>query len=195
MVLSFYIEEKMRKFILLISIFILASCALFQPHEFSRKQEILKWDNFKLEGIIEVNYKSFSLRKNIVIEKKTDSGKLTIFESGLFGLSPQPLISVSYKDGKLKRKNLPPELLSQLPISEIDLLFNLNNLVEKANITSNKAVFEDYVITFKNNKLSSLQIKEKKIDFKYSSNKPVEIVFLTEDQEIGKILIDKIIFG
>jgi hypothetical protein len=148
-----------------------------------------------LEGIIEVNYKSFSLRKNIVIEKKTDSGKLTIFESGLFGLSPQPLISVSYKDGKLKRKNLPPELLSQLPISEIDLLFNLNNLVEKANITSNKAVFEDYVITFKNNKLSSLQKKEKKIDFKYSSNKPVEIVFLTEDQEIGKILIDKIIFG
>lgn len=184
----------MRKFILLIFIFFIASCAIFLPREVAWEQEILKWQNFKLEGLMEVNYKSFSFRKNIVVEKHNQTGSFTIFETGLFGLAPQPLISASYQNKKLTVDNLPPELASHIPIKEIDMIFNLDQLVHKANYKNNKAFWNEYIIFFERGKLSSLRKKDKKIEFKYQGKQPIEIIFTDKNKEIGKIIIDKINF-
>jgi len=184
----------MRKFLLLLFIFSIASCAIIQPREFAWEQEILKWQNFKLEGLIEVNYKSFSFRKNIVIEKYKETGKFTIFEAGLFGLAPQPLISASYQDKKLTIDNLPPELASHIPIKEIDMIFNLDQLVYKANFKNNKAIWNEYIVVFEQGKLSSLRKKSRKVEFQYQGKQPVEILFIDKNKEIGKIIIDKINF-
>ncbi|MDY6916089.1 MAG: hypothetical protein SVM86_07225 [Candidatus Cloacimonadota bacterium] len=186
----------MRSYISLLILFFFTSCAVFQPKDFSWKEQILKWQNFKLEGLIEINYNSFSIRKNIVLEKSGNEGRMVVFDSGIFGLSAEPLISATYYDGKFNIQNIPPEAVGAIPTQEIKLLFNLNQIVQKAEFfqNTNTVFYKDYKLIFLKSKLSSIHQKTEKIDFTYHANTPVKIDFKENEKIRATIIIDKIEF-
>ncbi|NQT64915.1 MAG: hypothetical protein HQ554_01920, partial [FCB group bacterium] len=93
---------KLNKFFLLfILLLFIVSCAfLLKPAE-SDKENLLFahlkfWENIRIDGIIEANYKSFVFRKNITIKKNNHAFRLDIYDSGIFGMQPTPFISAYY---------------------------------------------------------------------------------------------------
>ena len=90
---------KMHKIILIgLLLICLCSCTIFKvsDSEFIENldSQSKMFDTFKMNGIIEYNYKQFSFRKNISLRKKDDSFRLDVFDSGLLGMSPSPFLSV-----------------------------------------------------------------------------------------------------
>jgi len=85
---------KIKISVLLIFI-IIFSCSLnnqFQDKEQLLKKELYKWKTFQIDGVVEINYKTLRFRKDIQILKNENFLKITLFESGIFGLSPTPFL-------------------------------------------------------------------------------------------------------
>jgi len=51
-----------------------------------------------MKGIAELSYSHFRLRKNISIQKDTNSLLLTVFESGLYGLKASPILEIQVEE-------------------------------------------------------------------------------------------------
>ncbi len=80
----------------LVIILFLSGCASIAGR---KSKEVLlfdhleSWEQFRLDGIIELNAAQLRLRKNINISKNEDALSLDIFDSGFFGLKPTPLVA------------------------------------------------------------------------------------------------------
>ena len=86
-----------RRFVLIstISVFFVCcfvSCAVSpqtktrQEKLFLLGQELHKWNTFKLTGICELEYQSFSLRRPCVISKDKEKFRFDVLDTGIFGL-------------------------------------------------------------------------------------------------------------
>jgi len=80
-------------------ILIFAGCSYNVQLDRTEKQTLLRkhlaeWQEFTADGILEANFKNFAFRKNINIKKKPDRWKITIFDSGIFGMKPQPFLTL-----------------------------------------------------------------------------------------------------
>ena len=121
---------KLNKFFLLfILLLFVTSCAfLLKPAEKDKEKLLIThlkfWENIRIDGIIEANYKSFVFRKNITIKKNSSAFRIDIYDSGIFGMQPTPFIS-AYYDSVLTIR-IPDQQIEQFkPESkeEIDLSF------------------------------------------------------------------------
>jgi len=196
---------KLNKFFLLfILLLFFTSCAfLLKPAE-SDKENLLFahlkfWENIRIDGIIEANYKSFVFRKNITIKKNNHAFRLDIYDSGIFGMQPTPFIS-AYYDSVLTIRTPDQQINMITPESneELDLsiLFQLPKLfVAKDEImTEQKLNYNDAEIIFSDNmKISEISnnTNSTKIYFNYLHDLD-SITFLKEEKEIINIQIDKI---
>jgi len=84
----------------LLFLILLVGCAVTVKFSDSQKEKMLRktleqWEHFRLDGIIEMNYQSFSFRKNITVRKNSERLRLDIYDAGVLGLHPTPFISVS----------------------------------------------------------------------------------------------------
>ncbi len=194
---------KLNKFFLLfILLLFFTSCAfLLKPIE-SDKEKLLYthlkfWENIRIDGIIEANYKSYVFRKNITIKKNNHALRIDIYDSGIFGMQPTPFIS-AYYDSVLTIRT-PDQEIEHISIEDdnyFSLLFNLNDLfVLKDDILKNKRLFlENLIITFSDNmKISEIRnnTNSTKIYFNYLQDMD-SITFLKEEKNIINIQIDKI---
>lgn len=197
---------KLNKFFLLF-IFILSitSCAfLLKPAE-NDKEKLLYahlkfWENIRIDGIIEANYKSYVFRKNITIKKNSSAFRIDIYDSGIFGMQPTPFIS-AYYDSILTIRTQDQEIehISIEDDNYFSLLFNLNDLfVLKDDILKHKRLFlENLIIIFSDNmKISEIRnnTNSTKINFNYLHDMD-SITFLKEEEKIINIQIDKITYA
>ena len=149
---------KLNKFFLLfILLLFVTSCAfLLKPAEKDKEKLLIThlkfWENIRIDGIIEANYKSFVFRKNITIKKNSSAFRIDIYDSGIFGMQPTPFISVYY-DSVLTIRT-PDQQLNQMIYEdneEIDqILFHLSDLfVLRDEIISNNSLLLSNVLFIK----------------------------------------------
>lgn len=56
------------------------------------------WQQFKWQGILQVQVSEFSIRKNFVLAKTSEDMRLDVLDSGVMGLQAKPLVTVYLKD-------------------------------------------------------------------------------------------------
>ena len=195
---------KLIKFSLLFIILLLTSCAFLLKSAEIDKEKLLYehlqfWENIRIDGIIEANYKSYVFRKNITIKKNSSALRIDIYDSGIFGMQPTPFISAYYDS----------VLTIRTPDQQINLLnygnkeeFDLSILFELADLFTNKDEiikhqklnYKDAIIIFSADmKISEIRnnANSSKITFIYLQDLD-SIVFQKEEKRIINIQIDKI---
>jgi len=196
---------KLSKFFLLfILLFFITSCAfLLKPIEYDKEKLLdahLKfWENIRIDGVIEANYKSFVFRKNITIKKNSSAFRIDIYDSGIFGMQPTPFIS-AYYDSVLTIRTADQQInqLKQGNKEEFDLsiLFELSDLfaMKEKIIKHQKLNYKNVIITFSEDmKISEISsnTNSTKIVLNYLQNLD-SITFHKDKKEIINIQIDKI---
>jgi len=93
---------RTRQIIGLVLLLLLSSCAIFQIDKFQQEQNLLSeaklWQDFRIDGIIKITDQGFNLIKDITITRNEQQVKVTLYDTGLFGLSPQPFASLVITD-------------------------------------------------------------------------------------------------
>lgn len=197
---------KLNKFfLLLILLFFVSSCSFLpKPAEYNKEKLLYEhlqfWENIRIDGIIEANYKSFVFRKNIAIKKNNSAFRIDIYDSGIFGMQPTPFISVYY-DSVLTIRT-PDQQISQLNQGnkeefDLSILFELSDLLAMKNeiIKHQKLNYKDVIIIFSDD-MKIIEIRSNTnstiISFNYLQDLD-SITFQKEEKEIINIQIDKII--
>ena len=196
---------KLNKFFLLILLFIfLTNCAFLLNSAESNKEKLLYthlkfWENIRIDGIIEANYKSFVFRKNITIRKNNSAFRIDIYDSGILGMQPTPFISAHY-DSILTIRT-PDQQINQLSHGnqeEIDLsiLFTLSDLyaIKDEIIKHQKLNYRGAVVIFSDDmRISEIRNNSNSTTIIFNYLQDLDsITFTKEKVEIVKIQIDKI---
>ncbi|MDP8267927.1 MAG: hypothetical protein P9L97_04285 [Candidatus Tenebribacter davisii] len=193
-----------RSFLLIISLLFISNCTFFLKLTETNKEKLLFenlkfWDNIRIDGIIEANYKSFVFRKNIALKKNNYALRMDIYDSGIFGMQPAPFIS-AYYDSVLTIRT-PDQQIDQLNPEnneriDLSILFQLSDLftIKDEIIKYQKVIINGVVIIFSDDmRISEIHDNKTsaKIIFHYQQNLD-SITFQKEKKEIINIQIDKI---
>ncbi len=196
---------KLNKFfLLLILFFFVTSCSFLpKPAEYNKEKllyEHLKfWENIRIDGIIEANYKSFVFRKNITIKKNSSAFRIDIYDSGIFGMQPTPFIS-AYYDSVLTIRT-PDQQISQLNQGnkeefDLSILFKLSDMFAMKDeiIKHQKLNYKDAIIIFSDDmKISEIRNNTNLTTISFNFLQDLDtITFHKEEKEIINIQIDKI---
>ncbi len=197
--MNFCVMKKLIFFLTFISI--LTSCSIMSKPDSLQQEKLFfkhlkSWEEFRIEGIIEANYKSFAFRKNIIIRKNTEAFRIDIFDSGIMGLKPSPFISV-YMDSVFVLR-MPQEFVfiktDDLMFENISIIFDLEKIyAEKDQIVKNGSlVIEDSEVFFsKKMEIRKIVFPQMQIYFQY--NDELEFIYIEHNnKEIANIQIDKI---
>ncbi len=185
-------------------ILILIGCSYNTQLDRSEKQALLRthlaeWQEFTADGILEANFKNFAFRKNININKKSDLWKITIFDSGIFGMKPQPfliieidsLISVQDQIGPAEIYRPQNPIILNLIHDPLLLLEYEQEILSQKSIT----IFETVQISF-SREMRIIEIKVLqsgyRIEFDYQE-KLKSVMIFEDSNELAKIQIDKIV--
>ncbi len=196
---------KLNKFFLLLIILLFVSSCSFipKPAEYNKEKllyEHLKfWENIRIDGIIEANYKSFVFRKNITIKKNSSAFRIDIYDSGIFGMQPTPFIS-AYYDSVLTIR-IPDQQISQLNQGnkeefDLSILFKLSDMFAMKDeiIKHQKLNYKDAIIIFSDDmKISEIRNNTNLTTISFNFLQDLDtITFHKEEKEIINIQIDKI---
>jgi len=171
------------KSIIFLSILILlfCSCSIFNVDTNKQKQklfsEIELWQDFRIDGIIKLYIAEFNLIKDVTIIKDSTMLKMTLYDTGLFGFSPQPFASLTVADSI--NINIPsiedPMQLDQIKTMIAGLTVFKNGFFEEQGIRQNlveiirtrKYESADKVLKFNRNmQLEDVILKDSQIDLK-----------------------------
>ncbi len=196
---------KLNKFFLLIILlFFVTNCAfLLKPVEEDKEKLLIThlkfWENIRIDGIIEANYKNFVFRKNITIKKNSSAIRIDIYDSGIFGMQPTPFISVYY-DSVLTIRTPDQQIEQFKPESkeEIDLSFffqstDLFAMKDKI-IMNHKITIDDVIIIFSDD-MKIIEISNSNSSSKITFNYLQDLNSITSQKEkngVFNIQIDKI---
>ncbi len=196
---------KLNKFFLLfILLLFVTNCAFLPKPAEDDKEKLLDihlkfWENIRIDGIIEANYKSFVFRKNITIKKNNSAFRIDIYDSGIFGMHPTPFIS-AYYDSVLTIRT-PDQQINQINLKnkeefDLSILFELSDLfaIKDEIIKQQKLNYKEAIITFSEDmKISEISSNTNynKIVFYYLHNLD-SIAIHKDESEIINIQIDKI---
>jgi hypothetical protein len=181
----------------------LAGCATLPKvvqQEILLLEHLQSWENIRIDGIIEANYKRFAFRKNITIRKNEEILKIDVYDTGLFGMHPTPFIS-AFLDSVLvfEMPDQPkPVVIYPKDLPDIPSFLHPVTLYEHKDqiINDHKIHIGNVEFTF-SEKMQIIKIEDKDADFKIKfeyQDELVEIIFYKEDKEIANIQIDKITY-
>ncbi|MDO9577615.1 MAG: hypothetical protein Q7J16_06990 [Candidatus Cloacimonadales bacterium] len=184
-------------------ILLLAGCAINSKLNLIDKEQLLlehleSWNEFQADGIVTVNYDNFVFRKNINIKKTSDIFKITVYDSGIFGMKPEPFLTVKIDSLiQIKTQSAEPEFfaLDRFPGLQFFLkplqLLKFKNQIIRNNILN---FDENTTIRFSEEmKIKSIKqlSKEFSIDFFYETDL-TGIEVWQNKIDLIKIEIDKI---
>ncbi len=195
---------KNKIVILLILISLVSSCAIFTKLDKVQKEKLLlehlnSWKSFRIEGIIEVNYKSFAFRKNIILQKNNNIIRIDIFSSGITGLKPTPFFS-AYFDSVLVLR-LPDQSestkIKDIELKNISIFFNeLQGFYsQKDKIIENQSLISrDYEVYFSYEmEIEKISLQKEKIKINLEYDNDFSLISIEQDKkEVVNIQIDKI---
>jgi hypothetical protein len=204
-------SKRILSYYILILLFLTVSSCSYISHISHNEKEIMlqnnlnKWKTFRLDGIIEVNHKVFSFRKNLVLKKTDNRFRLDVFDSGVLGLSPAPFLSAYYDSLLILRLPGNSDLVEtateklQEDFPYLKYFLNTDILLEHKAIIleKNQLQLNDITLYFSENmeiiKIEHVE-KNQSLQIEYD-NDPVEIIFFSKDKPIVDIIIDKITFS
>ncbi|MBM4404285.1 MAG: hypothetical protein FJ042_07905 [Candidatus Cloacimonetes bacterium] len=171
------------------------------------RQELERWQNFRCDGILQVNYGQLSLRNNFVMVKQGMEMRLDLIGGGAWGGSGGALISVYYGDYFSVRSPIMPKLqdvdydryISNLPPHLIPDLDTLMDLYGPEIISKRKTVIDSVELHFNKN----MQLKRvfeprsnSEVIIKYNRHGEPDIVTIkTQGKTVAVMEIDEIRFG
>jgi hypothetical protein len=91
----------MRRFLLLCFILLLGMSAVLSAKAnpvTQLQKNIATWEQFRWQGIIQVQSSAFAIRKNFVLSKNKSALRLDILDSGIMGLTAKPLVTLYMRD-------------------------------------------------------------------------------------------------
>lgn len=171
------------------------------------QNELLRLQEFRAEGIVQVNYKQIALRKNFVFSKNKEELRFDVIEGGIFGMQAEPLITIyagkylalrspylqQIQDLKIDRmiKNSPVQLFN-----ELDSLFvhYQDDIIHSYKFESDGACF----VFNKRYQLARIEVPKGsfQVSFTYTRNKLLDSIILRQDgKELMNLMIDKIRLG
>jgi hypothetical protein len=196
---------KLNKFFLLILLSLtLTNCAFLLKSAENNKEKLLYthlkfWENIRIDGIIEANYKSFVFRKNITIRKNNSAFRIDVYDSGIFGMQPTPFISAHY-DSILTIRT-PDQQINQLNHGNqeeinLSILFTLSDLyaIKDEIIKRQKLNYRGAVVIFSDDmRISEIRNNSNSTTIIFNYLHELDsITFTKKNIEIVKIQIDKI---
>ena len=166
------------------------------------QNNLKKWENFRLDGIVELIYKQFSFRKNIVVRKNSAAFRFDIFDAGIMGLHPTPFIS-AYIDSfvvlRLPNQKTPLKMEFSDQNKEVAFLNFLKSYetifaCRKEILQNGKAAFGNSVFYFSPEmEIVKIVSADFTVNFVYdNSQNPLRITLFSENKKIAEIQIDKI---
>jgi hypothetical protein len=195
---------KIRLLCSALILLLLSGCSIFQTGIKSEKKaleyNLTLWDSFHMDGIVEVNYQAFSLRKNFAINKEGNTFDLTVFNSGLMGLNPKPLLKVEYADSLIIDASglavFSESIPNRMSIDELPIDLSISKyLLPKSDeiILNKKVVYEEVELIFNDlMQLSKINLdKEVGLSFEYDLHKmPSKIFAVYKDKKLVTLEID-----
>lgn len=203
-------KNSLALFAVLLSIMILASsCASIKPVDKAAllRAELGKWENFSSDGIVEFTNGGLTLRKMFVLSKTRDEARLDIVDGGVFGMNPNPLISLYLGDYAAIRSPSMPQLeafavLLPDPGNYLGSLGNPDSLFTAYGdqiIETGKLVLGDTELAFSDQmRLESITGKDAviKMDVSYTkSGDPDKVSILISYETSLDLLVDNIEYG
>ncbi|MCF7793480.1 MAG: hypothetical protein K9N09_06995 [Candidatus Cloacimonetes bacterium] len=195
--------KKLKNSLFLFFVLFVLGCSFNKSIDHPQKEKLLiqnlqKWQNFKADGIIEANYKNFVFRKNIHIDKAHSNMKITVFDSGIFGLKPEPFISLEIDSLiSIKSQSEPEKNYQIADFPGLNFILDSNSLIQYKNeiITNEKLQLSNGTkITFSEiMQLKKINIPSNswEIDFFYHEDLS-SIEVYEKNQLLAKIEIDRI---
>ena len=152
--------------------------------------------------LIEMNYKQFSFRKNIVVRKNSAAFRFDIFDSGIMGLRPTPFISAYIDSIVVLRLPNQKETL-KMAFSDknketgfFDFLKNYKAIFDRKEqiLQNEKAEIGGSVFYFSPKmEITKIVSADFTVNFVYdNSQNPLRITLFSEKKKIAEIQIDKI---
>jgi len=174
------------------------------------KEAINKWHRFRWEGIIEFRHGQLNFRKEFILKRNTKEISINIFDSGIFGISPTPFISVildsTYSinsSNSSVKQEIVNNFVNTTNLNHIPT--RLNNLINQIEANENKIISTKSITingtnVFFNDQFHICRIFLKKmnleliLDYKY--NKSLSNIKLISDKtKLIDIKIDKVSYG
>ncbi len=193
----------------LILVLLLSACATVKPQDDSARlrAELKKWENFSFDGIVQVNYTGFSLRKMFVISKTQTEARFDIIDGGVMGLNPKPLVSAYIGDYLAVESPYFPQLEKLMRSSKVSPL----SLKSLANTDSLLALYQDTIIRERKLSLANTELLfspnlqlEKITDLKSkaevaitytSKGDPDKVMIRLDDKTSLELMVDRISYG
>ena len=171
------------------------------------EDNLKQWEQFRWQGIIQVESSAFSMRKNFVLAKNTEAMRIDVLDSGVFGLQAKPLISIYIKDKIVLEAPTVKQLSGIdpnwfLPPGALDGLFNFTDslLARSAEIVSKRQTeMASSLFSFdKDLRLSKITNNDIGLEFNITYNRrnqPTKIFIRRRDTKLAELQINEQKYG
>ncbi|MFO7659495.1 MAG: hypothetical protein R6V77_01160 [Candidatus Cloacimonadaceae bacterium] len=200
----------MKKTLVMIAVFLaVTAMALEAKTGKAAKLEnnLRQWEQFRWQGIVQVESSAFSMRKNFVLAKNEEALRMDILDSGVLGLQAKPLVTIYMKDRidleapTIKQLSgldlnwfLPPEALKGM-INFTDSLRARSQEI----IANRKLELASSLFTFdKNYRLSKIISDTGGLELTVSYNRrnqPTKVIIKRRDSKLAELQINEQKYG
>lgn len=195
--------------ILALTIIILAGCAANKPidHKARLRAEMLRWENFSSEGVVQVSYMGISLRKMFVLSKTRDELRFDVIDGGAMAMQSKPMLSAYMGEYISIQSPFAPQLeklsgavIKQNPLGFFASLDSLINVYSDEIVTNRKVNAGSGIeILFDQNlRVSQVSDTESKsgVQITYLANGNPDKVLIKMDAKTSmELLFDRISYG
>jgi hypothetical protein len=174
-----------------------------QDQRLKLRSELLKWESFDGQGIVEISYMGLSLRKMFNVQKNKGVIRLDVFDGGIMGAGAQPLVSIFVGDYLAFQSVLPLldsfDPFGTMPLEGLDIFANADSMLARYGnqIIDNKALTEDNLqVQFdKGYHLQRLYIPESNTELlaSYSNKGSLQVITMRGMENMAvKLIFDSI---
>ncbi|MDZ4183116.1 MAG: hypothetical protein U1B83_09585 [Candidatus Cloacimonadaceae bacterium] len=201
---------RYRIFIILALVgLILAGCAANKPidHKARLRAEMLRWENFSSEGIVQVSYMGISLRKMFVLSKTRDELRFDVLDGGAMAMQSKPMLSAYMGEYISIQSPFAPQLeklsgavIKQNPLgyfASLDSLINVysDEIVANRKIDAGSGIEIFFDQNLRVSRVTDTQSKSG-VQISYLSNgNPDKLMINLDAKTSMELLFDKIRYG
>jgi len=193
-------------------IFILVSLVSCSQLNISRKSnekklellrdKVTKWNQFRIDGVLEINIKQFQVRKTAIIRKNDEAIRMDLIDSGLLNIRPVPFLTVYYDSVLVVYSETIPlleDMIDEKELASFELFELISKILYHEDEIINKGYCEIDSVLFvfdKDYNLNTINRKDVKVNINYDiGNNPQSIELFRRDEKVANIKIDRISWG
>lgn len=192
--------KKYPEFLLIIFILLFSSCAINkvkQENSQLLQKNLALWQNFEMTGMVQIIWNGLNIYKTINLKNNPHNLQAVLYDSGIFGIKPQPFASIEIADSIVVKSQVLPEniVIDNLSHKEFIPAVNRKQFNE---ILENKSLnTEKYEIIFNSRfQISGFELKNDflEINIQYGLDElPSTIKGYNDNRLVFKIDIEKFI--